>query len=70
MIISHSVVPNGGWAYTQGKIRLVGETFDLLKENVRSHRYHNGIPIGDLEGDIEKQIGASNPHLVKLKVMA
>lgn len=63
MIISHCLVPSGGWKYTQGTTVLFGETFDLLVQNVKNHREANGIPPGDVVDDIEKQIGEEQPHL-------
>lgn len=71
MIISHSVIPSGGWIYTTEKgIRLVAETFDLLVSNVKTHRMYNGIPMGDVAGDIERQLAHLHPHLKKENVLA
>lgn len=63
MIISHCVIPHGGWRYTQGTTVLFGETFDLLVKTVKSHREANGIPPGDVVDDIEKQIAENQPEL-------
>jgi hypothetical protein len=70
MIISHCVLPPGGWVFTQGKVLLIAETFDLLVKNVRGHRIANGIPAGDIEKDIEEQLVSRFPTLRKDNVLA
>lgn len=70
MIISHCVMPPGGWQYLQGKINLVGETFDLCVSCIKTHRLHNGLPPGDPVKDLEEYIAGKYPHLRKHKVLA
>lgn len=70
MIISHTVMPNGGWVYKQGQITLIGETFDLLKKNVIDHRKFNGIPEGNVQADIEEYLVKKFPHMKKNSVLA
>lgn len=71
MIISHTVMPPGGWTFrTERGINLVGETFDLLKKNVTAHFIANGLPSGDVENQIERQLVHRFPHLKKEKVLA
>ena len=70
MIISRQVVPHGGWVYMQGDIRLIGSTFDDLVRSVKVHRYHNGIPAGDIEKDIEEQIAEKFPDLKRSGVLS
>ena len=59
---SNRVMPPGGWVYTQGKIKLVAETFDLLRANVMAHRSSNGIPPGDVAKEIRAQIKINYPN--------
>lgn len=71
MIISHTVMPPMGWKYTTDRgVNLVGETFDLLKKNVATHRIANGIAVGDVQADIEAQLVSRFPHLKKESVRA
>lgn len=71
MLISHSVMPPGGWVFTTEKgVKLVGETFDLLKKNIISHKLANMLPLGDVEADIENQYVQRFPHLKNPGVLA
>lgn len=70
MIISHCVLPPGGWKFQQGNVLLVAETFDLLVANVKSHRIANGIEAGNIVQDIEKQLVEKHPSLRKENVLA
>lgn len=70
MIISHTVMPNGGWTYKQGEITLVSDTFDNLKKHVIAHRKSNGIPEGNVQADIEEYLVKKFPHLRKDSVLA
>lgn len=63
MIISHCVMPSGGWQFRDGVVLLIAETFDNLVKNVRGHRASNGKPPGDPAKEIEEQLVKSQPHL-------
>lgn len=63
-------MPPGGWAYKQGEITLVSDTFDNLKKHVIAHRKSNGIPEGDVQKDIEEYLVNKFPHLRKDGVLA
>ncbi len=70
MRISHSVIPNGGWCFLEGKVLLIAETFDLLVKNLQSHRLHNGIPPGDPVAEIEEYLCKKHPQMERKHVLA
>lgn len=64
-------MPPGGWKFRTDKgIDLVGETFDLLVANVKTHFLYNGIPAVDFVALVEKQLVHRFPHMKKESVRA
>lgn len=66
MPISHQKVPSDGWKFKEPKTNttLITINWDMLVKSVTAHRKNNGIDVGDVEGDIEKQISENHPDLV------
>lgn len=52
----------GGWHYLEGEVRLDGTSLRNLYEVVRQNRLDNGIPVGDVEHDVNSQICGRFPR--------
>lgn len=70
-MISRILVPTGGWRFKQGEYWIYGDSFEDLKKTVTDHRSSNDLPPGNVEEEIEEQIGRLNPtfkvDIIKLK---
>jgi len=55
------MVPPSGWHYIDGDVRLDGHSYDNLKSVVENYRAENGLPAGDVEGDINSFICSNWP---------
>lgn len=65
MAISHQRVPKDGWRFYEAKTNtsLISMDYEGLVRNVSGHRKANGINVGDVEGDIDKQIEEKHAYL-------
>lgn len=62
-VIDTTVVPPGGWRYTQPEtgFEFSASTLRVLVSKVREHRAANGLPEGDPQADIEAFVCAQLP---------
>lgn len=64
LIRSFRDVPSGGWRYVQPEtgVRFNSDTFEGLVAEVRPHRIYKGLPVDQLELEIQRQICASQTN--------
>lgn len=66
MYPKHSIVPPGGFHYTEkhagSEIRLTGDSVDTLAAAIEKYRLNNGIPLGDPKKDVVDYICGNWSH--------
>jgi hypothetical protein len=56
------MIPPGGWHFFQSDVRLEAPTLGDLYTTVEKYRAENGLPSGDVIGDVNSQICGRSPH--------
>ena len=58
----NGMIPPGGWHFFQSDVKLEAPTLDDLYLVVQKYRAENGLPVGDVTGDINSQLCGRSPH--------
>jgi hypothetical protein len=61
LIPKPNIVPPGGWKITLGDIEIIGNGFPDLVHRMTAYYVNRGLPIGDLMGEISRQICGQYP---------
>jgi len=55
------MIPPGGFHFFQSDVKLTGITLNDLYKTVENYRAENGLPLGDVQGDVDMYICGSYP---------